>query len=327
MQFLICGATSFVDKNLILIDQNWDLFFFRVSRTVSNCNSMPAIKFSTQKGAQRQRTLGLFANVMKASGNDLSGLINKTRLGKQLRSQILQVDEKHEKLVELLGKMYCKMPNNTKQQWLAIVKTCGFKRSELLKSAWNISPTTWSRVTVSEGTIPTCCPFVPSSQQSAPTTSLSPNPQTKSKNWKEHRNSGLLPYLHNMFDKLSFPCPHTTKRTLSYSVNRLHQIYSSQENKPCPISRSCFQRIWKQHFKKHFSKPGKRDGLCQLCEIGHKLERLEEMHQQQHLPLTPEEKKTFQQKKPLLQDTKSATNKSKTYSKATKKNFLQNKEF
>jgi len=93
---------------------------------------------------------------------------------------------------------------------------------------------------------------------------------------------------------------------MPFSQHKLFKIYCSTPNIPCKLSRSCFARIWKEYFKKLYYKARQRDGLCQLCEIGHKLEKLEELQQtfHQYSPLSTLEKKQFQDKKTSSRDTK-----------------------
>jgi hypothetical protein len=101
-------------------------------------------------------------------------------------------------------------------------------------------------------------------------------PQPLSQNSKEGRNSKLLPYLQSFFDILSFPCPHTNKQTMPYSINSLWKTYNGLTDKPCSLSPSCFRWIWKNYFWRKYVKARQRDGLCQLCEIRHKIDKISE---------------------------------------------------
>lgn len=114
---------------------------------------------------------------------------------------------------------------------------------------------------------------------------------TKNPRFKENNTPTLLPFLTNFFDKYSHPCPHTNKKTMPHSLNRLHRLYNSENEKPCRISLTCFRRIWKKYFKKNYLKTRHRDGLCQMCEIGHKLTKISEQSS-----LSPNEKKKILEK-------------------------------
>jgi hypothetical protein len=61
---------------------------------------------------------------------------------------------------------------------------------------------------------------------------------------------------------------------MPFSINALWKHYNIKTDKPCTISRSCFRKIWKKYFQKQYVKAWQRDGLCQLCEIGHKLDKI-----------------------------------------------------
>eukprot|EP01127_Copromyxa_protea_P014580 TRINITY_DN409_c0_g1_i1.p1 TRINITY_DN409_c0_g1~~TRINITY_DN409_c0_g1_i1.p1 ORF type:complete len:467 (-),score=82.65 TRINITY_DN409_c0_g1_i1:223-1623(-) len=111
-------------------------------------------------------------------------------------------------------------------------------------------------------------------QQTQNNNSASPKPVKM--NSKEGQNPELLPYLQKFLDLHSFPCPHTNKKTMPHSINVLWKLYQKMTDKPCSLSPSCFRRIWQQYFKKQCVKARHRDGLCQLCEVGHKLETIDE---------------------------------------------------
>jgi hypothetical protein len=120
------------------IPQNGTCFSCVNPHTVENCNSMVSRKFSLQKGSQRQKSLNQF-KAMSACGEDLAGIL-KARYGKTLKTQISTDDEKAEKLVKVLGKVFKLVPRNTKLQWLAVVHSCGYSRTALVKEAnWTIS--------------------------------------------------------------------------------------------------------------------------------------------------------------------------------------------
>jgi hypothetical protein len=68
------------------------------------------------------------------------------------------------------------------------------------------------------------------------------------------------------------------------------------DDKPCTLSPSCFRWIWKQYFRKKYVKARQRDGLCQLCEIGHKIDKIFENSAEFPEP----EKKKIQQKKNIV---------------------------
>jgi hypothetical protein len=42
-----------------------------------------------------------------------------------------------------------------------------------------------------------------------------------------------------------YPCPHTNRNTILYSVNSLWKKYNGMDDKPCNLSPSCFWQIWK----------------------------------------------------------------------------------
>jgi hypothetical protein len=50
------------------------------------------------------------------------------------------------------------------------------------------------------------------------------------------------------------PCPYTNENTMPYSVNSLWKKYNSMADKPCALSPSCFQRIWRVYFQKNYVK-------------------------------------------------------------------------
>jgi hypothetical protein len=126
-----------------------------------------------------------------------------------------------------------------------------------------------------------------------------------SQNSREGRNSGLLPYLLTFFNLLSHLCSHTNKNTMPYSVNSLWKKYNGITDKLCTLSSSCFQRIWKQYFRKKFVKACQHDKLCQLCKIGHKIEK--KFENSAEIP-EPERKKSTK-KKTSSSTTKSSTKK------------------
>ena len=283
---------------------------------------MVSRRFSVQKGAQRQKSLKQFKAAMAACGEDLVGILN-TRYGKTLKTQLSRSDNvtPAQKLVKVLGKVFELAPRSTRLQWLAVVQSCGFKRSTLVKEfAWKISSASWARVpppgssqessslplpyTKKPSTAPNKQPSAPNPGP-APSTSPvveamdveSPPPLAPlSTNSKEGRNSKLLPYLQTFFDLLSYPCPHTNKKTMPYSVNSLWKMYNRKTDKPCPLSPSCFRRIWKKYFRKNYVKARQRDGLCQLCEIGHKIEK----NYENFAEILEVEKKKIQMKKNVV---------------------------
>jgi hypothetical protein len=109
---------------------------------------MVACKFSIQKGFQKQKSLNKFKSAMASCVEDLAGILN-TRYGKTLKTQISRPDNDTpaKKLAKLLGKVFEVAPRSTKLQWLAVVKSCGFKRLALVRDyAWKISSAFWSRV-------------------------------------------------------------------------------------------------------------------------------------------------------------------------------------
>jgi hypothetical protein len=67
-------------------------------------------------------------------------------------------------------------------------------------------------------------------------------------------------------------------------------------DKPCTLSPSCFRRIWKVYFRKNYVKARQHDGLCQLCGIGHKIDKISE----NSADLPEAEKKKIQQKKNIV---------------------------
>jgi hypothetical protein len=285
--------------------------------------------FSTQKGAQRQKSLNKFKAAMASCGEDLVGILN-TRYGKTLKTQLSRSNEDApaQKLVKVLGKVFELAPRSTRLQWLAVVQSCGFKRSALVKEfAWKISSASWARVpppgSSQEGpslplpytkkqpsTAPNSQPSTPNPSPApiaspsveaveamdveSPLTTIAPLPL--SPHSKEGRTSRLLPYLQTFFEQLAFPCPHTNKKTMPYSVNSLWKMYNHKTDKPCTISPSCFQRIWKNYFRKNYLKARQRDGLCQLCEIGHKIEKIYENSTE----IPKVEKKKIQMKKNVV---------------------------
>ena len=256
--------------------------------------------FSSQKGSQRQRSLKSFQTAMALCGNDLSGLL-KTRFGKALKTKLDQTTTTPEaiasKLLQEVGKVHQFAKRKTKQQWLALVKSAGYKRRDLLERNWKVSPAAWSRV----------CPDTPLPFPTTDTSSTPLKPSSSNKKMKENKVPTLLPFLEQFFDNLSFPCPHSNQRTMSFSENRLFKVYSSLKEIPCTLSRTCFRRIWKTYFKKNFTKPQHRDGLCQLCEIGHKIEMLE---QRQNV-FSQKEKDDLEKKKKIVQRHKEINDASK----------------
>ena len=232
----------------------------------------------------------------------------KKRLGKSLAPSFR--DKRTDTLLSLLGKMVASAPSSTKRQWYSIVKSCGLGRSELIeKHHWVIASSTWSRVTGSQ--VVSSFPNVPAS--SSPSVQPSPNPNSlpqplsaliipqqqqtnnnTNKRCKEVSNTTLLPFLEKFFQSLAIPSPCSPKASMPHSVNRLHKIYRTREDKPCSISLSCFRRIWRVHFKKNYRKAKHRDGLCQLCEIGHKLDQISAEH------LTEQQKSALSTKKAIV---------------------------
>ena len=177
------------------------------------------------------------------------------------------------------------------------------------KHHWVIASSTWSRVTSSQAV---SFPSVPakSSLSLQPSLSINNLPQPLSaptipqqrlqtskqtdKRFKEVTNESLLPYLEKFFHNLAIPSPCSPKASMPHSMNRLHKIYQTREDKPCSISLLCFRRIWRVHFKKKYQKAKHRDGLCQLCEIGHKLDQISTKH------LTENQKSTLNIKKAIV---------------------------
>lgn len=265
---------------------------------------------------------------MSSCGEDLHGLLTKTRYGKTLRTNMgLQEDDRATKLLQVLGRVLAHSPRNAKRRWLAVVQSCGYRRTELVTGfAWRISKATWSKALSQRESIP--LPYAsnrPSSTVATPTPTPTPHsplpnstvveameveapvallpPSTQQRatstsrsQRKEDRHPSLLPFMGDFFQKLSFPCPHTNKATMPYSLNRLFRIYTQERDKPCSLSLSCFRRIWREHFKQQYRKAKHRDGLCQLCEIGHKLEKIEE----QHPTLTEMQKKQLLHRKNIV---------------------------
>jgi hypothetical protein len=247
---------------------------------------MVACKFSVQKGSQRQKSLNKFKSAMASCGEDLASILN-TRHGKTLKTQISTINNAHaDKLVKVLGKVFELAPRSTKLQWLAVVQSCGFKRSALVRDySWKISSASWARVppqglSQEESSLPLpyakqpcTAPNQPSTPNSCPApdsavegmdveSPLPVTPLPQSQNSREGRNSGLLPYLQTFFTLLSYPCPHTNKNIIPYSV--MWKRYNTMADKPCTLSPSCFCRIWKMYFRKNYVKACQRDGLCQL---------------------------------------------------------------
>jgi hypothetical protein len=118
----------------------------------------------------------------------------------------------------------------------------------------------------------------PKSPESSETSKI-PNSPESPKNHKKGRQhleqqySSLLPYLSYFFSQLSIISPCEEKKTMPHSIRQLHKIYKQQADKPYDISLTTFQKLWKKYFKKDYRKAKQRDGLCQLCEIGHKLQK------------------------------------------------------
>jgi hypothetical protein len=283
---------------------------------------MPSQRFSQQKGAQRQKSLNLFKRAMGACGEDLPGIL-KTRYGKSITSHSNAKDSRvsrMEKLLQTLSKVYRLAPRNTKQQWLSMVQSCGFKRAELVNGfSWIISKGTWSRAKSQRFTPLPYSNFTKSHDSSFQSSfsfnsqsievspekmdveeeySSSPQQQknTKKSHTKENSYPSLLPYLKDFFEQSSYPCPHNNKKSMPHSLNRLCLMYNKRTDKPCSLSLSCLRRIWKQSFKKLYTKTRHRDGLCQLCEIGHKLEKLE----QNSSFFSENEKKKINEKKNIV---------------------------
>jgi hypothetical protein len=105
-------------------------------------------KFSVQKGSQRQKSLNKFKPAMASCGEDLAGILN-TRYGKTLKTKISRFinNAPADKLVKVLGKVFELAPRSTKLRWLAVVQSCGFKRSALMRDySWKISSASWARV-------------------------------------------------------------------------------------------------------------------------------------------------------------------------------------
>jgi hypothetical protein len=269
---------------------------------------MVANSFSIQKGRQRQQSLDTFKRAMRECGNDLEGILKKTRYGKSLKIQL--ADPRMHKLVTILGKVYSLAPASSKKKWLALMQSCGFRQSELRKEeeekgfGWKISKSTWRKagVQINSLSLPYAKdklqvslprpppPPTPSTTTLSPveemevedspapsaSSSAAPLPKHTSRNYKENRFPTLLPFLDNFFAENSRPCPHSDKRTMPFSVNRLKFLYNRQTERPCSLSLTCFKRIWKTYFRKNFTKAKSRDGLCQLCEISHKLDKISE---------------------------------------------------
>jgi hypothetical protein len=233
---------------------------------------------------------------MSACGEDLTGILN-TRYGKTLRTQISRSDADTPalKLVKTLGRVFELTPCSTKLQWLAVVQSCGFKWSALVKEfTWKISSASWRNAQSqgSQGLLPLPYTRKPSTALNTMPSAPNPRPPLSSpsvesmevephpslpvplQNSKEGCNSKLLPYLQTLFDLLSYPCPHTNKRTMPFSINELWKHYNIKTDKPCTISPSCFRKIWKKYFRKQYVKAQQRDRLCQLCKIGHKLDKI-----------------------------------------------------
>jgi hypothetical protein len=120
---------------------------------------------------------------------------------------------------------------------------------------------------------------LPESMEIEPIDAFPPPPSPKGlKTKKEWRFPSLLKNLHTFFQTQSRECPHDLKRTMPASLNQLYYRYHEQEDKPCTLSVTCFRRLWKEYFRSQFVRAKHRDGLCQLCEIGHKLRRFEKAH-------------------------------------------------
>jgi hypothetical protein len=78
--------------------------------------------------------------------------------------------------------------------------------------------------------------------------------------------------LKQFFASQAISSPVEEKLTMPHSLRRLHKLYSNSQDRPTNLAWSTFRRIWKQHFKSNFRKAKHRDGLCQLCEIAHKID-------------------------------------------------------
>jgi len=87
----------------------------------------------------------------------------------------------------------------------------------------------------------------------------------------EDNYPNLLFFLDDFFKSHSIPSPCEAKHSMPHSLNRLYLLYNRCTAPPCRLSKTCFRRLWRQYFKKQYRKAKHRDGLCQLCEIGHKL--------------------------------------------------------
>ena len=168
-------------------------------------------------------------------------------------------------------------------------------KRDLLGQGWKVSASSWSRVTPE-----TLLPYHTNNEPA-------PAPISPNKKLKENQFPELLPFLTTFFDKLSMPCPYSNQKTMSFSENKLFKLYTTTQEKPCTLSQTCFRRIWKAHFKKNFHKPQLCNGLCQLCEIGHKIEVMQE---KEHL-LTENERKKLNQKKKIVNQHKLANEASK----------------
>jgi hypothetical protein len=59
-----------------------------------------------------------------------------------------------------------------------------------------------------------------------------------------------------------------------FSVSALWKHYNIKTDKPCTIPPPCFQKIWKKYSRKQYIKAWQHDRLCQLCKIGHKLDKI-----------------------------------------------------
>jgi hypothetical protein len=91
---------------------------------------------------------------------------------------------------------------------------------------------------------------------------------------------------------------------MPYSVNSLWKKYNGMDDKPCTLSPLCFR---KQYFPKKYVKARQRDGLCQLCEIRYKIDKIFENSAEIPEP----EKKKSNKKKTLYFATTSSTKKQK----------------
>jgi hypothetical protein len=198
------------------------------------------------------------------------------------------IDPRFALLMKSIGKMIeMEVSKKTKSRWYSIAKSCGFTSKELNEHfAWkSLSRSTWCRLPSLQLENITF-----SNNNSVPNQSLNGDNQLlldnitsqtvplfpstpKRKRTKEAICPGLLPYLSQFFQSQAIHSPVENKMTMPHSMRRLHKILCSQTDLPTKLSWTTFRRIWRQYFKKDYRKAKHRDGLCQLCEIGHKLEK------------------------------------------------------